>query len=298
VSKTRPRRRKAAGFATAAILLLAIGAYAAYRQFTPYLAGSGCQAVASGQGISLDAEQASIAATIAGVAVRDKLPRGAVTVAYATAMQESHLHDLNYGDQDSVGVFQQRPSQGWGTTQQLEDPVYATKAFFTALTQVHGYLQMPVYQAAQAVQRSADGTAYMQYEQMAAGLSGAFTGQSPRAVWCWYAPDAPRAPDLGGAGRALSRTFGSVKVDSRGKGAAASGPAAPSSAAPAGSQPVAAVPVRHPPTGWAVASWLVTHAKAYGISDVRYAGYQWSASAGDHGWIRDATAPLSRVELS
>jgi hypothetical protein len=272
------------------VLLLGIGAYAAYRHFTPYLIGEGCQADMSGQAIPLDAEQAGIAATIAGVAVKDEVPRGAVTVAYATAMQESHLHDLDYGDQDSVGVFQQRPSQGWGTTKQLEDPVYATTKFFTALLQVRGYLEMPVSEAAQAVQHSADGTAYMQYEQMATGLSGAFTGASPRAVWCWYPPDPPRAPDLGSAGRALTRTFGSVQVDRT----ATSGSATPP---PAASQPAAAVRVPHRPTGWAVASWLVTHAKAYGISDVRYAGYRWNASAGDHGWTRDAAASSSRVEL-
>ena len=92
----------------------------------PVLTGSGCQASAARQTVLLDTQQASIAATIAGVAHRQSMPRTAVTVAYATAMQESKLHNLDYGDMDSVGVFQQRPSEGWGPRDKLEDPVYAT----------------------------------------------------------------------------------------------------------------------------------------------------------------------------
>ena len=142
-------------------------AYSAFQHVTPFLTPAGCQAGSGTSAVALDPQQASIAATIAGVAARDRLPARAVTIAYATAMQESHMHNLDYGDLDSVGVFQQRPSEGWGTASQLEDPVYATTKFFGALTQVPGYLQMPVDEAAQAVQHSADGSAYAQYDLMA-----------------------------------------------------------------------------------------------------------------------------------
>ena len=111
-----------------------------------------------------------------------------MTIAYAAALQESKLQNLTYGDRDSVGVFQQRPSQGWGPRSDLENPVYATSKFFGALAKVPGYRRMPVYQAAQDVQHSADGFAYQQYQPLAAHMTAAFTGQDPHAVWCWYSP--------------------------------------------------------------------------------------------------------------
>ena len=150
---------------TALVLVLAVAGYAIYHSFrsvTP-LPPPGCQAGTGGQAITLDTDQAAIAATIAGVAARHRLPRQAVTIALAAALQESKLHNLDYGDRDSVGIFQQRPSEGWGPAAKLEDPVYATTKFFAALTQVRGYATMPVYQAAQDVQHSADGSAYEQW---------------------------------------------------------------------------------------------------------------------------------------
>ena len=132
------------------MLVLGVAGYAIYHSFrsvTP-LPPPGCQAGTGGQAITLDTDQAAIAATIAGVAARHRLPRQAVTIALAAALQESKLHNLDYGDRDSVGIFQQRPSEGWGPATKLEDPVYATTKFFAALTQVRGYATMPVYQAA------------------------------------------------------------------------------------------------------------------------------------------------------
>ncbi len=104
--------------ATSLLVVLAVGTYLAIRSLAPVigpvLTGSGCSAASGHQSVLLDTQQASIASTIAGVAHQQSMPRAAVTIAYATAMQESKLHDLTYGDMDSVGVFQQRPSQGWG----------------------------------------------------------------------------------------------------------------------------------------------------------------------------------------
>ena len=148
----------------------------------------GCQAGTGVAAIPLATDQAGIAATIAGVAARHRLPRRAVTIALAAALQESQLQNLDYGDRDSVGVFQQRPSQGWGTTAELEDPVYATTKFFAALVRLPGYTKMPVDQAAQDVQHSADGYAYEQWVEVATLLAGYFTGTSPAGVSCWYTP--------------------------------------------------------------------------------------------------------------
>ena len=81
----------------------------------------------------------------------------------------------------------------------IEDPVYATSRFFEALAAVPNYLQMPIYMAAQAVQHSADGSAYAQYADMGAEMATAFTGSEPRGVWCTYG-SAPGEARLGGGG--------------------------------------------------------------------------------------------------
>ena len=103
------------------------------------------------------------AATIAAVGLIRGVPRRALVVALATALQESKLDNLTGGDRDSVGLFQQRPSQGWGTVEQIADPRYAANAFYTALLKVHGWQNMRVTDAAQAVQRSAYPEAYQQW---------------------------------------------------------------------------------------------------------------------------------------
>lgn len=259
----------------AVVIAAAIGIAVLHRNIR--LLTSGCEADADGPAVMLDPGQAAIASTIAGVARARRLPARAVTIAYATAWQESHLRNLDYGTLDSVGVFQQRPSQGWGTRKQLTDPVYAAGKFFDALVRVPGYLRLPVYKAAQDVQRSADGSAYQNYAGEASLMSGPFTGSRPHAVWCWY-PRSTRTPLRIAQLRAgLLHTFGRIDVQD---GATSS-----------------AVRVRHPAAGWAVASWLVTHATAYGLTNVRYAGYQWNLRAGSQGWTRDKSAPAGSVEL-
>lgn len=253
------------------LAVLAVLAYLLVRQVRPLLTVSGCQAVVGSMTMPLDTEQAGIAATIAGVASRRALPARAVSIAYATALQESKLHNLDYGDRDSVGVFQQRPSEGWGPAKKLEDPVYATTRFFQVLAAVPDYRHIAVYKAAQAVQHSADGTAYIQYEGQATRLAQAFTGHDAHAVWCW-SPSAPAGKArLAATARALQRAFGPVRA---------------TQPDPPATGPGLLVRATDPATGWAVASWLVTHAGQYRLHDVRYAGYQWQADAGTKGWTR------------
>jgi len=262
-------------------------AYSAYQHVTPYLTSPGCQAGNGTSAVSLDTEQGSIAATIAGVAAHLRLPGHALTVAYAAAMQESHMHNLHYGDRDSVGVFQQRPSEGWGTTGELENPVYATSRFFAALIRVPGYLQLPVDEAAQAVQHSADGSAYSQYDLTASALTSAFTGQRPRAVWCWYTPGPQPKTDLAAAGKGLTTTFGAPGRE---------GAVIRFTTSRSAKSPAAAMQVRKA-SAWTVASWLVTHAQAYGISDVRCDGYEWSTADGSQGWRPDAGSASGSILL-
>ncbi len=276
--RTWPRRVAVIG--AALVLVLAAAAYLIEhisRPVSPPAAAPGCQAGTGVQAISLGASQAGIAATIAGVAARHRLPRQAVTIAYAAALQESQLQNLDYGDRDSVGVFQQRPSQGWGTTGEIENPVYATTRFFAALVRVRDYTRMPIDTAAQAVQHSADPDAYEQWATVAAQLAGYFTGSSPHGVSCWYAP--PAKADLAGAVRSLAQTFGPP-----GQEAVVAGITTDRSAKQNGS--VAVVHAQRD-VAWAVAGWLVANAQAYGISEVRYAGYEWQAADGSMGWQRD-----------
>ena len=270
------RLRAKAAIGAVLVVVLGVAAYGVYTSFqhvTQSAPPPGCQAGTGAQAISLDTGQAAIAATIAGVAARHQLPAQAVTIAYAAALQESQLQDLTYGDRDSVGVFQQRPSEGWGTTTELEDPVYATTRFFQALVHIHGYTTMPVYQAAQAVQHSADGSAYEQWTQVAGQLTGYFTGKDPHGVSCWYVP-AGQA-NFSAVAQQITQTFGpqgheAVVVKF-------------STARSAKKSSVAVVQVKQR-SAWTVAGWLVAHAQTYGLTEVRYAGYEWKAADGTMGW--------------
>jgi hypothetical protein len=265
-------------------VLLGVGAYGAYTAYQHYvvrlLTVPGCQAGTGANAVPLDFTQTADAAVIAGVAVREHLPREALTVAYATALQEAKLENPGYGDLDSVGIFQQRPSEGWGRADQLEDPAYAAGAFFGALVKVPGYTRLPVYEAAQDVQRSADGYAYEQWAQTGAALAAAFTA-TPHAVTCWYDPTTQAVNDgvstrldLAAAARGLEGTFGRP----------GEGPVrrvTTDRSANSGTFAVTAA------GGWAVANWLMASAASYGITQLRYGGYQWTAGLTETGWQTD-----------
>jgi hypothetical protein len=272
------------------VLVLAGAGYLVYHSFrnvTSPPPAPGCQAGTGVQAVDLDPEQAEVAATIAGVAARHRLPRRAVTIALAAALQESKLHNLDYGDRDSVGIFQQRPSEGWGSAAQLQDPVYATTKFYAVLTKVHGYTAMPVYQAAQDVQHSADGSAYQQWTDIAGQLTGFFTGKSPHGVSCWYTPSGQT--DLAAAERQVRQTFGPA-----GRKAVV----VRITTARSGKKTSAVLHVQRA-AGWTVASWLVAHAQAYHLSRLRYAGFSWKAANGNMGWQRESnpTSPSGKNDI-
>jgi peptidoglycan DL-endopeptidase CwlO len=126
----------------------------------------------------LSAEQRGNASTIIGVAKGMGLPPRAWLIGLATAMQESGLRNLGYGDRDSLGLFQQRPSQGWGSPAQVSTPTYAATAFFQHLQAVPGWDKLPVTVAAQTVQRSAFPDAYARWAGLAAKLVLALAGVS------------------------------------------------------------------------------------------------------------------------
>ena len=143
-----------------------------------------CTATALGRSTQLSPEQAGNAAIIAAVAVHRNLPGRAATIGIATAIQESKLVNLSGGDRDSLGLFQQRPSQGWGTQAQVQDPVYAAGRFFDHLVQTPGWDAGRLTDVAQAVQRSGFPEAYQQWEPMATELAAALVAGHLGALGC------------------------------------------------------------------------------------------------------------------
>ena len=196
-------------------------------------------------------DQAANAATIGAVAGQLGLPDHAVTVALATAMQESKLRNVNYGDRDSIGLFQQRPSQGWGTADQIIQPSYAAAAFYGALAKIPGWETLDVAVAAQRVQRSADGTAYTRWEDEARALAVALTGQQPAKLAC------------SGGDVTYHRSAAAVAAEV----GTALGPTALSAGVPA-------------VTAWKTATYLVANAYADGVTSVSYGGQTWTAKRG------------------
>jgi murein DD-endopeptidase MepM/ murein hydrolase activator NlpD len=161
------------------------------------LSGNDCAPPgAGGQLRQFSSEQVANAAVIVTVGAELKVPRYGWVIAVATAMQESglrNLGDLGTGnDHDSLGLFQQRPSQGWGTPQQVTNPTYAAKAFYTKLLRVAGWQNLPVTQAAQAVQMSAYPNAYAKHEPDARMLVNTIAGRLGLGGDCgtggWVAP--------------------------------------------------------------------------------------------------------------
>jgi hypothetical protein len=205
---------------------------------------------------TLTLEQAQNAAIISVVAFKHQLPDHAVTVALAVALQESKLRNLPYGDRDSIGLFQQRPSQGWGTQAQILDPVYATSAFYTRLAQISRWQTMPVTEAAQAVQLSASGGAYAAWEDEARALGVALTGEVANGLSCRLNSFGGAAPAPGAVGQVLASEMGANLLGVRVSGK----------------------------TGWQIATWAVAHAYNYHLRSVSFAGQTWSLSGK---WARD-----------
>ncbi|GAA3960816.1 hypothetical protein [Actinoplanes auranticolor] len=226
--------------------------------------GPECIVRADGE-VALDLVQMANAATITAVGLRRKMPEQAVVIALATAFQESKLENLDTGDRDSVGLFQQRPSQGWGTPEKIQDPRYAAGKFYSALKKVKGWQQMRVTDAAQKVQRSAYPNAYEKWADESAVLAKALTGRATGAVECTVNGE----PALRGATAAAALAEG-MRLD-WGKGLNTI------EATQSGGLTVAVKDVN---VGWRYAHWLVSHASGTGVERVRFADREWTALDG------------------
>ncbi len=225
--------------------------------------GPECTVGADGE-VALDSTQMANAATIAAVGVRRDMPERAVVVALATALQESKLENLDGGDRDSVGLFQQRPSKGWGTVKQIKDPRYSAGKFYSALKKVKGWEKMRVTDAAQRVQRSAYPNAYQKWADESQVLASALLGKATGAVACRVSGD----PTLRGTAAAAALLAG-LKLDWGKKLGSASEQAAGLT-----------LPVSNTSSGWRYAHWLVSHASGTGLERVRFGNLEWHAPDG------------------
>jgi hypothetical protein len=224
--------------------------------------------IAAGDSYSITPAQAQNAAIIAAVALRKGMADHAVTIALATSFQETQLRNLPYGDLDSLGLFQQRPSEGWGASAQIMDPSYAASSFYDHLAQVSGWQAMAVTQAAQLVQRSATPDAYAAWETEARSLARALTGEIPTGVSCQLDGFGGRTPAPTALEQAATTEMGARLIG---------------------------VPVSIK-LGWQVACWAVAHAYNYHLTSVSFDGRRWTVASG--AWKSIAASGPATVQIT
>ena len=214
-----------------------------------------CSADVSGQTTTVTLEQARNAAIISGVSVQRKLAPRAASIGLTTAYQESGIRNLDYGHSDSLGLFQQRPSQGWGSPEQVTDPWYSSAAFYAALVKVRDWNTRDLGEVAQAVQRSAYPDAYDKHVAKARTLASSLAGETPASFTCAIASTSPGDPDA--MADFLAKTYGTRVAITPGVAqltVAADSPAA----------------------AWSVAEAAVATTKDYGVATVALGGYSWT----------------------
>ncbi|MBV9821060.1 MAG: hypothetical protein JO144_02355 [Actinobacteria bacterium] len=264
--RSRGRRGGAALLVVVIVLgVLAFGARTLWRAAQSVVRPNGCDFGS----YSLDLDQAQVASTVVGVVLKRDLPERAAVLTLGAALQESKLRNIpaGQGDRDSVGILQQRPSQGWGTAEQISDVRYATGKFLDAVVQVPNWQDDSLATVVQTVQFSADGSAYARHEEQAQAIADALFGDAPAAVSCRLdKPDRSAAP--ASVASALSRDLPVRKPTTAAKTVTATG------------------------AGWATAAWFVCNADRLGIATVRHDGKRWSYTGG---WQDDKSATSSAV---
>jgi hypothetical protein len=235
-----------------------------------------CYATVNSTTASLNLEQARNASIIAGVAAERGLIARAVSIGLATAFQESDIRNLEHGDLDSLGIFQQRPSQGWGTVEEILDPYYATRKFFdTMVEMVHNWQTADIGDVAQTVQRSGYPDAYDQHVDRARILASALSGETPATWSCIVSNPASADPD--GLKAHLNRAYGAqITIETPESGSA--------------SQLI--VTARSEAVAWSVAAFAQSWATEMGVSKVSVGNHHWQASASVlAGWVANADNP-------
>jgi hypothetical protein len=299
------RRTGAALLATAVVAVVAVTGWGVLRSGGPLGPAQECTATVGGRTVELRTEQAENAALIAAVSVRRGMPARAASIALATAYQESKLYNLESGDRDSLGLFQQRPSQGWGSRQQILNPYLATTAFYDALQRVDGYETMRVTEAAQEVQRSGFPEAYADHEADARVLASALTGQSFHAFSCSVDDDADAASGkltkigltrrAAAVRREVEAVFGDLPLGGFAAGGVRDGHMEGSAHYDGRAIDIFVRPIsaQNKERGWAIAQYLVAQADRLDVQTVIFDDRIWRAgSRSDDGW-RDYDPPRS-----
>jgi hypothetical protein len=239
-----------------------------------------CTAAAAGTSTEIDPDQAGNAAIIAVVAVRRQMPARAATIGIATAVQESKLRNIEYGDRDSLGLFQQRPSQGWGTKAQVLDPVYSSGKFFDALAKVDGYESMPITQVAQKVQRSAFPGAYADHEPEGRVMASALSGYSPGGFNCVLRGTPDLAEETPSAGGMTPRATAVSKAAAREAGRREGVPATTDGK----TLRFTVSSGEDNRYAWSLAHWAVARANGLQITSVQVGDRQWHRDDSTSGW--------------
>ncbi|MEV4901717.1 hypothetical protein AB0K08_10295 [Citricoccus sp. NPDC055426] len=262
------RRRRALGVLVLCLAVVAGGAWAATRfiDSSEIMVREHCTAIVGSDSFRLAPDQAAHAALISAVSMDRGLPARAASIGIATAVQESKLRNIDYGDRagpDSRGLFQQRPSQGWGSEAQIMDPVYAANRFYQELELlVPDFEDLDITVAAQTVQRSAFPDAYADHEPEGRAYASALTGHSPAALNCVLkSPDGPG--DAQAMTAALQRQLSSAEAQVSDDGRTVLIPASGS-------------------RGWALVQWAVANAQQFGVTSASFGGQGWVRA--DHGW--------------
>ena len=262
-----PRRR---GWLVAAALVVALALGVGWLTRSRPVFSERCVATVEGESYSLEPDQTENAALMTAIAMERGLPARAASIAIATAIQESKLRNIDHGDRDSVGLFQQRPSQGWGTVDEIMDPVYATNAFYDVLVKIEGYESLPITDAAQEVQRSGFPTAYADHEPEARAFASAMTGNSPAGMTCHLRGASEDEQQPGASGfipRAQPLVAGlSEQLDA--------------TARPSGDGDELVVRAGDERRVWQVATWALAHARTHGVVAIRTPDRQWLRSDG------------------
>jgi hypothetical protein len=258
---------------------IAGGSYVALQRYgSPAHAGT-CTATGLGTSHRYTTERTANAALISAVAVDRGLPPRAASIALATAYQESRLQNIDYGDRDSVGLFQQRPSQGWGSVEEIMDPIFATNAFYDVLITIDGYESGDINDIAQRVQRSGHPEAYRDHETEGRLYASALTGMSPANLDCVLEPvGAASSPEAvrSELARQFPRLTEAGALTANLADAAALAPQRPEDA---GATALVIDPDGDEARGWAVANWAVARAADDGIVQVSYQGRVWDRAA-------------------
>ncbi|MGW1071314.1 hypothetical protein [Streptomyces sp. NPDC002537] len=297
------RRGRLLRIVAACAVLLALIGYGVAQLVTGGPGAPRCTVRANGESYSLSPEQAVNAATISAVGSARSLPERAVTIALATAMQESGLRNIHHGDRDSLGLFQQRPTQGWGTAAQITDPVYSAGKFYDHLVQVPGYSRLPLTVAAQKVQRSGFPQAYAKHEPDASLLASGLTGRAEASFSCSTAPPDGKHGDPAALRTKLRREFGETVLPTMGGGGTngAAGAAARTVTVPAqSSDPADATDGGPKRRGWQLASWAMAHASELRIERIAFDGRVWTSDSSRDGWrtAGDGSSPSTEVRIT